>query len=157
MTAAASHVAPQAAQVAEYQFEIEIAADRSHVWDAITRQVGQWWLKDFHVLGAGSDVSLEPVAGGKLIETNGDKSLLWYTVLASMPGEMLSLSGQCTSDWGGPLTTLLTLKLSDGPKGTVLQVTDSLFGKVSESHVTSTRSGWSQLFDDGLRAFIEAN
>lgn len=144
-----------AASVVQYEFEIAISADRATVWGALTEQVSAWWLKDFHVLGADSIVTLDPVAGGRLVEQNGDKGLLWYTVIAVAPHEMLSLAGHCTPEWGGPCTTLLTLKLVEEGAATRLVVTDALYGKVTEGQVDSLRSGWMQMFDTGLRGFVE--
>ncbi len=94
--------------------------------------------------------------GGRLFEQNGSNGLLWYTVLAVSTNESLSLAGYCTPEWGGPCTTLLTLKLTENKKGTRLTVSDALYGRVEEKQVESLRSGWQQMFDDGLRKFVEA-
>ncbi len=114
------------ARVVQYEFEVEIDATASRVWRALTDQLGSWWLPDFHVLGSDSIVTLEPTPGGRLYEQNGSQGLLWYTVLAVAPNELLSLAGHCTADWGGPCSTLLTLKLSETEKGTRLVVSDAL-------------------------------
>ena len=145
----------QEAQVLQYEFEIEIKATPSRVWKALTGQLSQWWLPDFHTLGTDSLVTLEPMPGGRLYEENGDRGLLWYTVLAIAPGESLSLAGQCTSDWGGPYSSQLVLKLAESGQGTRLTVSDALFGRVDANQVKSSQSGWQLLFDEGLRKFVE--
>ena len=93
---------------------------------------------------------------GRLFEQNGSNGLLWYTVLAVSTNESLSLAGYCTPEWGGPCTTLLTLKLTENKKATRLTVSDALYGRVEEKQVESLRSGWQQMFDEGLRKFVEA-
>ena len=118
------------ARVVQYEFEIDIEASPSRVWRALTDQISSWWLPDFHVLGQDSIVTLEPIPGGRLFEQSGSKGLLWYTVLAISVNESLSLAGYCTPDWGGPFTTLLTIKLVENGKGTCVIVSDALYGKV---------------------------
>jgi uncharacterized protein YndB with AHSA1/START domain len=152
MMAATTHEA----RVVQYEFEVDINAAPSRVWRALTDQLSTWWLPDFHVLGKDSIVTLEPVPGGRLFEQNGDKGLLWYTVLAISTNESLSLAGHCTAEWGGPCSTLLTLKLVDNEKGTRLVVSDSLYGRVEDKQAEALKSGWQQMFDDGLRKFVEA-
>ena len=144
------------ARVMQYEFEVDIDAPPSRVWRALTDQLSSWWLPDFHVLGSDSIVTLEPEPGGRLFEQCGSKGLLWYTVLAISTNESLSLAGYCTPDWGGPCSTLLTLKLAQNEKGTRLTVSDALYGRVEEKQVESLKSGWHQMFNDGLRKFVEA-
>ena len=71
------------AQVAQYELEIEIKATRDRGWEALTGEIDAWWLPDFRSLGD-SVVTLDPVAGGSLIERCEDgRSLLWYGVVNS--------------------------------------------------------------------------
>ena len=144
------------ANVVQYEFEVDIDAAPSRVWRALTDQLSSWWLPDFHVLGNDSTVTLEPVPGGRLFEQSGSKGLLWYTVLAVSTNESLSLAGYCTPEWGGPCSTILTLKLIEIEKGTRLIVSDALYGRVDERQADSLKSGWQQMFNDGLRKFVEA-
>ena len=145
----------EGARVAQYEFELEIAAKPERVWRALTDQLGSWWLPDFHMLGEDSVISLEPFPGGRLFEQCGDGGLLWYTVLAITPNESLSLAGYCTAEWGGPCTTLLTVKLAASGEKTRLTVSDALYGRVSDKQITSLSEGWQQLFGKGLREFVE--
>lgn len=71
------------------------------------------------------------------------------------PNELLSLAGYCTPDWGGPCSTLLTLKLSESDGRTCLSVSDALFGHVTDGQAESLRSGWRMLFTDGLKKVAE--
>ena len=145
----------EGARVAQYEFEVEIAAKPERVWRALTDQLGSWWLPDFHMLGPDSVVSLEAKPGGRLFEQCGDGGLLWYTVLSITPNESLSLAGYCTAEWGGPCTTLLTVKLAASGAKTRLTVSDALYGRVSDKQITSLNEGWQQLFGKGLKEFVE--
>jgi len=144
------------ARVAQYEFEIQIDADVKRVWKALTGQLSSWWLKDFHMLGADSLVTLEAKPGGRLFESKGDSGLLWYTVLSISPEESLNLAGYCTAEWGGPCTTMLTVRLRAEGGGTCVTVSDALYGLVSDKQVSSLESGWRQLFGEGLKSFAEA-
>jgi len=101
-------------------------------------------------------VDVLPLTGSLALEQCGDGGLLWYTVLAITPNESLSLAGYCTAEWGGPCTTLLTVKLAASGEKTRLTVTDALYGRVSDKQIASLSEGWQRLFGKGLREFVEA-
>lgn len=144
------------AQLAHYDFAIEIDADVQRVWRALTDQVGSWWLPNFHMLGETSLVELEPRAGGRLVERCEDRELLWYTVISIDPQNSIDLAGYCTAKYGGPATTMLSLEITRvNDRQTRLQVSDSLIGRVTDDFVRSLQSGWKQLFVDGLKSFVE--
>ncbi len=140
----------------QYELEIDIAADADRVWKGITDQLTDWWLPDFHILGEGSRVVFEPWAGGRLAEENGERGLLWFTVLMVDPPCSIVLAGHTAPQYGGPATTLLTLTVEKEGKGTRLRIQDAIFGEVKEKTVASTKDGWKQLFTDGLKKFVEA-
>ncbi len=140
----------------QYELSVSIDASRQRVWKGLTHQLGDWWLPDFHMLGPDSLVQLEPHAGGRLYEHNGANELLWYTVLSITPEETLNLVGYCTTEFGGPSTTMLTVRLKADGKSTRLTISDSLFGHVTDGHAASLSLGWTQLFNEGLKAFIES-
>lgn len=140
---------------ASYELQIEIAASQQRVWKALTEKLSAWWLPDFHILGPDSIVELEPRAGGRLFEQSDDRELLWYTVLSIAPAKSLSLVGYCTPEFGGPLTTMLTARLTSQGEATQLSFTDALYGRVTDNQVDSLRAGWIQLLTDGLKSFAE--
>jgi len=67
-------------QLAQYAFELDIDAPASQVWNALTAEIGSWWLPSFHMLGESSVIELEAHAGGRLIERVDGRELLLYTV-----------------------------------------------------------------------------
>ena len=142
---------------AQYEFSIVIEASRERVWRGLTDQLGTWWLPDFHMLGTDSIVTLELRAGGRLFEQNGDQHLLWYTVIAIQKSESLDLVGYINANYGGPATTMLNATLSvESANRTVLRISDSLYGQVTDGLVNSLSTGWQMLFTDGLKAYVEA-
>lgn len=139
----------------QYELAISINVSRQRVWIGLTEQLNDWWLPDFHLLGLDSIVQLEPHAGGRLYEHNGAGELLWYTVLSITPEESMNLVGYCTAEFGGPSTTMLTIRLKADGQSTELTIADSLFGHVTDGHASSLCAGWTQLFTDGLKAYLE--
>ena len=140
-----------------YELEIPIDADPESVWKAFTAEVNQWWLPDFHMAGPGSVVTLEPEAGGHLLETHEDgSSLLWATVIMCTPGKSLHMAGHVAPEWGGPNTNVMHVSLTEHEGGTLLSVQNSIFGHVDDSHVQSMEEGWRQLFTEGLKRHAES-
>ena len=102
-------------------------------------------------------MTLEPRAGGRLFEQNGDQHLLWYTVIAIQKSESLDLVGYINAKYGGPATTMLNATLSvESANRTVLRISDSLYGQVTDGLVNSLSAGCQMLFTDGLKAYVEA-
>ena len=143
-------------QAVQYELEVSIDATPEQVWSALTASTDAWWLADFRMCGEGSRVTLEARAGGQLVEQRDDgSSLLWYTVQMCTPGEALHLVGHLGPDWGGPATSMMKVALAAAGDGTLLKIQDALFGALSESAANSLESGWRQLFEDGLKAYVE--
>lgn len=145
-----------APSIRSYDLALSLAAPRPQVWSALTDELDAWWLADFRSIGPKSTLRLEARAGGSMIEEADDgSSLLWFTVHLCRPERELILVGPIAPRWGGPATSMLTLTLEDEDGGTRLTLQDALFGKVGEDNVASLKSGWLQLFDEGLKAFVE--
>jgi hypothetical protein len=126
------------------------------VWNALVNQINEWWLPDFRMMGADSVVSCDASAGGLLSEADGaGGSLLWYTIIMSQPEKALHLVGHLGPDWGGPATSMLTLKLVEATDHTLLHVEDHLYGDLEESTIQSLEAGWKSLFTQGLKVFVE--
>lgn len=152
-----SESAQHEASVAGYELEVEIAGPPDRVWRAIFEDINAWWLPDFHMIGPGSVVQFEARAGGGLVEElEGAGSLLWCTVHWIRPAErVVYLVGHLAPDWGGPACSHLKFAVESRGQGSVLKVTDSHFGHISQSNLASLQEGWNCLFRDGLKRFIE--
>lgn len=143
-------------RIARYELSIDINAPRDRVWKSLTDEINAWWLPSFHMVGEGSVVTLSTEAGGALYEKmEGGGSLLWSTVQMVVPGETLHLVGHAAPDWGGPNTGTLRLGLEDTDTGCTLRVTHAVFGNIDDAHIGSMEEGWTQLFSEGLKAYVE--
>ncbi len=149
--------AAQHATVAGYELEVEIQAPPEHVWSALFEDINAWWLPDFHMVGPASMVRFDAQAGGGLVEElPGEGSLLWCTVHWIRPAQrVVYLIGHLAPDWGGPACSHLKFAVESRGQGSVLKVTDSHFGHISPSNLASLQEGWTCLFRDGLKQFIE--
>lgn len=146
----------EAAQIRQFELEIAISASEHRVWQALTEETNAWWLADFRALGEGSAVTFDAKPGGHLVENTADGgALVWYTVQMVQPGSALYLVGHTAPDWGGPTLSMLKLSLEASADGCTLRVSDSLVGRVSEQQASSLKSGWAQLFGQGLKNHAE--
>ena len=101
---------------------------------------------------------LRAEAGGQLLEKcESGASLLWYTVQMVDPGNSIHLVGYSFPEWGGPGISMLKLALEDSDTGCVLLVSDSHVGRATDSHLTSLRDGWTDLFTNGLKQYCESS
>lgn len=70
----------------------------------------------------------------------------------------MDLVGYINAKYGGPGTTILNATLhAEGKDRTVLRISDSHYGRVSDGLVSSLNTGWQMLFNNGLKAFVEAD
>jgi uncharacterized protein YndB with AHSA1/START domain len=148
--------APTPAQIARYELEIPIHASPETLWKALTESIDAWWLPDFRTLGPDSKVTFDPRAGGTLTENApSGQGLVWFTVQMVVPGSAVYLVGHLAPEWGGPTTSMLKLGVEARGTGSVLIVSDSLVGNVSEQSAAAQAEGWQQLFGEGLRSLAE--
>jgi DNA-binding transcriptional ArsR family regulator/uncharacterized protein YndB with AHSA1/START domain len=144
------------AGVLRVELEIPIAALQEKVWKALIEDFHLWWRKDFHTSKRTKRMTLEPKVGGRVFEDFGKgEGVLWYTIVGIDAPERLLFEGRLFPAYGGPATTLLELKLVPRGTGTVLQVSDSIFGAVGDGTAKSFKEGWTLLFAEGLKPFIE--
>jgi len=142
--------------VAQIELEIPIKAKPAQVWDALVEETSRWWSKDFYTSPSTKGFVIEPRLGGHAYEDCGDGAgQIWYTVIGVQPASSLMLLGLLTPEFGGPAQTILQLTLKSAGKQTLLQLSDTIFGRVTDGKLSLTREGWILLFDAGLRAFIE--
>lgn len=142
-----------------YELDIPIDASRERVWQSLTEATNAWWLPDFHMTGEDSVVTFDARAGGGIVERHPSGSeLLWCTVHWIRPEHFtVYLVGHSAPDWGGPTTSSLKLEVAEREGGSVLRVTDSIFGHIDEENVGSLQDGWTMLFTDGLKKHAESS
>src|SRR5438067_438683 len=83
--------------IAQLDLEVPIGAPPERVWQALVRDVANWWRPDFYCLPNPREFILEAKAGGRGYEFNGEGAeLLWFTVVAVEPPHALELVGHLT-------------------------------------------------------------
>lgn len=138
------------------ELEFTVNTPRERLWRALVEETGRWWRKDFYMGNAVQPIVFEPRPGGRLYEDWGNGGgLLWYTVLAIEPPSALDLVGHLTSAFGGPASSMLRLCLKENGAATVLQLSDSVFGRVNDDSAARLRQGWQLLFGEGLKPYVE--
>ena len=152
------NIARTEAHCVRYELEVEIGAPCEKVWEAVVNETNAWWLPDFHIMGPNSTVTFDTEPGGKgLVEADENgAALLWFAVQYHSPMEYkIYLFGHVAPDWGGPSTSFLKLELEESEGGCILKVTDAQHGNLDEKSIESTSAGWTQLFNSGLKQYVE--
>lgn len=141
---------------ARFELEVTVQAPRERVWEALVRQPDGWWISELRVVPGDSELTLDPVAGGRMIERNADgASLLWFTVIAIEPPRSINLEGALAPPFGGPSQAFLLIELEERDGATVVKMTNSLHGHVEESMLPQMEGGWRMLLENGIKAFVE--
>lgn len=138
-----------------HRLTLEIAKPHAAVWKAFTGDIHLWWPKDFYATESPKRIVFEVKPGGRLYEDSGDgNGLVWYHVIALDAPNSVTLSGFIAPPFGGPATSLLRVAFSaQGKSDTVMEVTDSTFGRLGDP--SATEEGWRMLFESGFKAWIE--
>jgi len=143
-------------RVLEIELEVSIAAPPARVWKALMEETGQWWPREFFVGPSPKGFIIEPRVGGRMYEDWGNGAgLMWAQVIAYDPPNSIDLLGHLTAQFGGPASTQFRIALSEKDKGTVLKLSDTVFGRLSDEKYNQTKEGWSYLLDGALRKHVE--
>ena len=140
---------------ASWELEIPIAAAIARVWSALTCESEKWWPADFVTSERTLRFVIEAKPGGRVFEDFGnDEGLLWYSVVGVHAEKELQLAGHLLPPFGGPAVTALKISLRTQGDGTLLTIRDDRFGILGGEPPTE---GWRQVFDGGLRVYVEAH
>lgn len=136
--------------------EVSIEASIERTWEALTKEIGSWWRKDFYTSANTKTFVLEPRLGGMMYEDaeNGE-GLVWGRVFGLRSPHYLEIQGLLTPAWGGPALTMMKIELESIAEGTKVTISDTQMGKVSEKQNASLESGWKLLFGEGLKPYVE--
>jgi hypothetical protein len=144
------------AKVVTLTCKVDISAKKQHVWEAMVNAIDSWWLPKHRVAPNSQMMVLEPRAGGRFYEEAPGGGLLWYTVQMIAPGESIDLYGCLAARFGGPAISLLHISLSETKGVTTVTIEDSLIGGFSDEMGSQTHAGWTELFGEGLKPYVEA-
>ncbi len=139
--------------------DIAIDADVASTWKAMIEDVGQWWRADFCIC-KGSTMAMDARVGGMMYEKLPDGAgFAWGNLISFQPNKHLAYVTYVIPPWAGPAQSVVQIALAENPDGsTLLTLTDSLIGHLTEEHLASTKDGWRLLYGEGgLKSFIESS
>jgi uncharacterized protein YndB with AHSA1/START domain len=149
---------------ANVTIEITINAPVSKTWNTMIANIGQWWRKDFLICEDSQGMTLEPRIGGLLRENAGaaDCGFVWGNIISYQPQSHLAYIAQIVPPWGGPAQSVVQISLKPGAddpeNSTLLTLTDSIVGHLTDDLVSGLDEGWNQLYGEGgLKTYVEAN
>lgn len=135
----------------------DLTAKRERVWRAIVDETAAWWPKNMLVGGDRSKLVFDARLGGRLFEEWGQGAgLTWYTVIAIDPQLSLDLAGHVTPRFGGPAVSQLHIELSDNAGGTRISITDGVLGRDRSGTGHRISEGWSMIFGNNLKKYVES-
>jgi uncharacterized protein YndB with AHSA1/START domain len=142
--------------------DIEINATVTKTWSLMISDIGQWWRKDFLICENSQGMTIQPKVGGLLCEkTAGDDTgYAWGQIISFQPETHLAYVAQIVPPWGGPAQSVVQISLQPGESRdtTVLTLTDSLIGHVSDDLLSGLDDGWRQLYGEGgFKTHVESN
>ena len=136
--------------------EIPIKASIHQVWECLTREVRIWWRKDFYTSARTKNFLIEPVVGGMMYEDYGNnEGLLWANVIVVDSPNVIEFKGHLSPQFGGPAISFLRLSLREEKASTVLTLTDTVLGAISENTKNELTSGWKLLYGDSFKKYVE--
>ena len=95
----------------------DVPADAMTTWKALVGDVGAWWPRDHTWWGAGSELTIEPRAGGCFCERNGAQQAQHMQVTFVDPGKLLRMTGGLGPLQGMGLNGVLEFRLAPGASG----------------------------------------
>jgi uncharacterized protein YndB with AHSA1/START domain len=142
--------------VARIAMEVSIDAPPERVWQAMVHEINRWWRRDFCTNPATRGFHLEARPGGRMYEDWGDgNGLLWANVLAIEAPRMILLLGNITADFGGPAQTMFQFTVEASEGRSVVKISDTIYGNISDEIGPKTEEGWRMLFEQGLKPYVE--
>ncbi|MEP1097329.1 MAG: hypothetical protein ABJG78_19590 [Cyclobacteriaceae bacterium] len=136
--------------------EIPIKASVTETWDCLIKDVGLWWRKDFYTSAKTKNFIIEPKPGGRMYEDYGnDEGLVWADVIVIDSPNLIEFKGHLSPQFGGPAFSFLRLSLKEDGDTTILTLSDTVIGEISEKLEDDLSSGWKLLFEDGFKTYIE--
>ncbi|MFN3428998.1 MAG: SRPBCC domain-containing protein [Candidatus Sericytochromatia bacterium] len=138
----------------EIQVELTLAAAPDRIYDALTKEIAAWWGPPYSCVEQPLDLILEGTIGGRFYEIGEDgDAYLWGVITGKKPDARLEITGNC--GMGGLVHGLFTYDLAPAEAGTQLRLTHKAIGEVTEDMRANWQTGWQDLLDTRLRAFVE--
>jgi hypothetical protein len=88
-------------------------------------------------------------------DAGGDEGLVWASVIGIDSPNSLQLQGQLSPKYGGPAISFIKIQLEDAEDSTLLKMSDTIFGSISENLQQNLTEGWQAIFEEGLKPYAE--
>lgn len=138
----------------EIHIKLSISAPRAAVWDALVRDLPEWWKAPYLVSETAKGMVLEPRIGGLLWEDWGSgEGVSFGQVTTLKKGERLEVTG-CMA-LAGAVLCVVNITLADADGGTLLSLSHRATGEVTKADRDDFVGGWTELIGVRLKAFAE--
>jgi uncharacterized protein YndB with AHSA1/START domain len=143
---------------------VEIKAPAERAFRVFTRQMGQWWNKQFSINQGvpQRDVVMEPMAGGRWFEIGVDGSECpWGRVVDWDEPNRVCLAWQINADWNydPEFETRVDVRFEERDGVTIVTLTHSdleRFGDAMTRQIEQMDGGWGKLLD-GFKRKVETH
>ena len=140
----------------QVELEVKIDAPPGQVWDAMVNRTTHWWRRDFYTNPDTKGFHIEPRPGGRMYEDwGGDNGAIWAIVLTVDAPRRIQFMGHLTSQYGGPAHSIIQFAVEAAGKGSLVKISDSIFGNLSEDQAGKMDEGWRMLFEGALKPYVE--
>lgn len=139
-----------------YQVEVQIAASKEKVWEALVEKTNEWWSSDYYTNTRTIAFHIEPILGGKMFEDFGNnEGLVWANIIGVDKPNVLQMKGDLSPDFGGPAISFVKIILTEENGITTVQYNESMMGLVNQKTADSLSSGWIKILTEGLKKYVE--
>jgi DNA-binding transcriptional ArsR family regulator/uncharacterized protein YndB with AHSA1/START domain len=134
--------------------EVYIDAPREQVFQALTKQAGDWWEFRLAPKGVPSKFTFDPVPGGQFIEKwRENEGAVWGNVYYVNAPEEIRLHGHLGMQ--GAVNSSYTYRLMEKDGGTLLQLSHNASGIIQENWEQDHSEGWKYLLGTLLKNYLE--
>ncbi len=132
--------------------EVKIAASPEKVFKALTENIGAWWSHSFSE--DPKRIALEAYPGGRFFEEFEGGGALYATVVYVEAAKEIRMIG--SMGMRGAVAGHIAFSLETDGNGTLLKLSHSAIGEISEEHKAGYAHGWSILLGQELKSFAES-
>lgn len=134
--------------------QVEIAAQPSQVWEAITGDVSAWWGAPYLLLPDTRSIQVDPRLGGLVYEEAAESSGLWGQVTLIEPLRAIEWTGP--QGMGPTASGTVRISVADSTEhGTTVTLEHEAIGAFGEGTQASYDHGWRDLLNR-LRILLES-
>lgn len=140
----------------EVEVSCKINISIKKAWDAYVAETDQWWPKSMYTSPETKRFVFENKLGGMLYEDFGSgQGLVWGTIIGLTKPHQVLWKGTLSKDFGGPATTIETLKFKAEDKITEVTYRIDFVGVVDQKTRLSLKEGWQMILDKHYKPYCE--